>query len=306
MKNSTFDRIITLILVLVCIVLAGATYMRAGKNNTQSLRAPAESAAKASNVTVTEVAEGTFVRTSKVMGEIVSSDMDVSVYPSIGGMISSVSVKRGDQVEKGDVLFSVDPSKPGMKYRPSDVTAPVSGTVYEITASVGDTVTTSAKLLVIRGERELKVSTAVSEKNIGALAEGASATVRSDSFDGRTWNAEISYISDTLDTSSRSLPIELSFTEGSDGLLEGMYVTALVTVETLDDVITVPSTCISEFAGEKVVYVAADGKARRTVVSAGRSDGEVTVITSGLQEGDKVITAGNVSDGTPVTIVREE
>lgn len=306
MKNTTFDRIITILLLIICVVLAAATYLRGGSSGNEKRAPRSEETVKTVNVSVQEVTSGTYTRTSKVMGEIISDEKDTEVYPLIGGSVSSITVRRGDHVEKGDVIATVDPSKPGMKYKESEVKAPVSGTVHEVNAAVGDTVSASTSLVVIRGERVLKVSTAVSEKNIASLVPGAHAIVKSDSFEGVTWDATISYIDSALDTSSRTLPIELSFTDGSGELLEGMFVTAIVDVETAEDVITVPSTAISSFAGEDVVYIAEDGYAKRLSVTTGRNDGSVTVITSGLSEGDLLITAGSVSDGTPVSIITEE
>ena len=305
MNNTTFDRIITVFLVLVCIVLAVATFVRNGKSNNIQPREAVSATSKSVNVNVIQASHESFVRNSKVMGEITTDNNDTNVYPAIGGLVSSVAVKRGDYVEKGDLLFTVDPSKPGMKYKESEVYAPISGTVAEVNTKIGDNVSTQS-LIVIRGEGELKVSTAISEKNIGTLTLGAKAIVKSDSYEGRTWDAYVSYISSELDSASRSLPIELSFTNGSEGLLDGMYVTSYVEVETIEDVITVPSTAIGTFAGDTVVYVADTGVAKRCKVTVGKSDGTVTVIQEGLNEGDLIIVAGTVSDQTPISIVEEK
>lgn len=308
MKGKIFDRIITVILVLICAALAVAIYMRSAESKEQmpmnmGPRAEESASTSVTNVNAVEAEASTFIKTRKLSGTISSLDKDVSVYSDISGKVTSVLVKRGDAVKKGDVLLYVDPSKPGMSYKESAVTATADGTVYSVNVSEGDNVSGANAVVVIRGERELKVDINIPEKDIATVELGASATINSASYEGKSWDGEISYLSDTLSTSSRSLPAEISIKGDTEGLKEGMYVNAEVVVKELENVIMIPTSAISSYAGESVVYTVKDGKAVRTYVEKGDSNSTMSVITSGLEAGDIVITAGNATDGTDVSVV---
>ncbi len=309
MKGKTFDHIITIILTLVCIGLAVAVFVRSSGENQQDGRMPGmdrqnEAASQSAvNVNAVTAEPSEFIKTRRLSGEISSLDKDIPVTSEIAGKVARIAVQRGDSVRKGDVLLYIDPSKPGMSYKESAVTAPADGIVYEVNVSDGMSVSTSTSLVLIRGDRTLKIDINIPEKDIGTVTLGAEATVRSIAYPDREWNAEITYLSDSLSTASRTLPAELSIIGDTEGLIEGMYVSAEVEVKKTEDVIIVPSSAVSSYAGNSVVYLVADGKAVRTVVETGDSDSESTVITSGISAGDIVITAGNVTDGTSVAIV---
>lgn len=75
--------------------------------------------------------------------------------------------------------------------------------------------------------------------------------------------------------------------------------------ETAGNVITVPSSAISEDNNGKYVLVADNGSASRRSVETGLSDGRRTAILSGIEEGDSIIISGSASDGSAVSIVEE-
>lgn len=305
MKSGIFDKIITVILTLVCIVLAAAIIMQKSGNASSgpSARPQTSTASTEANVNAITAVSGEFIKTSKLSGEVSSSNIDIAQFSAIAGTVIDILVSRGDDVKQGDILMYVDPSKPGMTYKPSAVTATADGIIYDVSVERGSYVSTNTTLATIRGKRSLKIDINVSEKNIGSLEMGASAVVRSVAYPGETWNAEVSYISDTLDSQSRSLPVELTIIGDDSKLKEGMYVSVDLTVLKLDDVIAVPSEAVSRYAGNTIVYKVVDNKAVRTVVETAQSNSEQTVIASGVEDGDIIITAGNVTDGTPVSIV---
>lgn len=305
-SGKIFDKIVTIILLVICLVLAIATYSKVGNSKDDKknmMNGPAAESSETVNVNAIEVTSSTFVKTRKLSGAISSLDKDVSVYSNIAGKVSKVLVKRGDEVKKGDVILYVDPSKPGMNYKESAVLATADGTVYDVKVSEGDNVALTTALVVIRGERTLKIDINIPEKDLATVKMGAEATVTSIAYENKEWNAEITYLSDNLSSSSRTLPAELSIIGDTEGLKEGMYVNAEVVVKELDNVIMIPTSAISSYAGNSIVYVVEDGKAVRTIIEKGDASTTMTVITSGLNIGDVIVTAGNVTDGTAVTIV---
>lgn len=302
-KKSIFDRIVTVILLLVCIALAIGIYLKAGTE--EEIPQMAANTQEQTNVNVSAVAvtRGTFVNTTRTNGEIFSEESDVQIYPDTSGKVVEILVKKGDEVHKGDVIAYIDPSKPGSQYQKSPVTSTTDGTIGEVSVTVGETVSSANVIASVIGDKTLLVSTKISERNIATIREGLTGTVTVVAYPDKQYPVEISYISPVVDQSNRTVEIELSFTGDTAGLMEGMYASANVITEQVDDVLLIPSAALGTYAGEDIVYVVKDGVAVRQVVSVDGSNNTYCVISSGLEEGDMVVTAGNVSDGTSVNIV---
>lgn len=302
-KKSAFDKIVTIILLLVCIALAIGIYLKAGEENEIPQIQTNGQDEESVNVSVIAATRGTFINTTKTNGEITSEDEDILVYPDTSGKVVEILVKKGDEIRKGDVIAYIDPSKPGSQYQKSPVVSTADGTVRKVSVTLGESVETSTAIATVTGDKTLIVSTKVSERNLGTMRLGLTGTVSVVAYPERQYPVEISYISPSVDQASRTVEVELSFTENTDGLMEGMYASASVITEQVENVLLIPSDAVGTYAGQNVVYVAEDGVARRRNVSLDGSNSTYAVISSGLEEGELVITAGNVSDGTAVNIV---
>ena len=116
MKSGIFDKIITVILTLVCIVLAAAIIMQKSGNASSgpSSRPQTSTASTEANVKAITAVSGEFIKTSKLSGEVSSSNIDIAQFSEIAGTVTDILVSRGDEVKQGDILMYVDPSKPGM------------------------------------------------------------------------------------------------------------------------------------------------------------------------------------------------
>ena len=303
-KSSGFDKTVTLILVLICLVLLGVTLYK--------MFSPEEEIQRVNQVTTDDVvinvsastAERTeFIQTTRFQGEVTTDDNNISVLPETAGTLKSVQVKRGDLVNAGDVVAYVDPSRPGSQYELSPVTAKVSGTVLSVDTTVGSSVSASTPIITVMPEKTLYVSTLIPERYISTLSIGLEGSVTSVAYPDKSYPVEVSYISPILNSTNRTLPVELSFTSDEDGILEGMYVSIDLVTEKISDALVIPSSALSSYAGDTVVYVVRDNTAVRTIVETGSSNSNEAVIISGLTEGDVVVTAGNVTDGTKVSIV---
>lgn len=303
-KSSGFDKTVTVILLLICLVMAGATLYKMFSAKEEVVRATVETSDDVViNVSATAASVSQFIETTRFQGEVTTNDNNISVLPETNGTLKSVQVNRGDAVSEGDVIAYVDPSRPGSQYEMSPVKAKVSGTVLSVDATAGSTVSASTPIITIMPDKTLYVSTLIPERYISTLSLGLEGSVTSIAYPDRSYPVEVSYMAPILNTTNRTLPVELSFTGDTDGILEGMYVSIDLVTEKIDDALIVPASAINTYAGESVVYVVKDGVAVRTPVVTGSSNSTEVVILSGLEAGDMVVTAGNVSDGTSVSIV---
>ena len=307
---SAFNKIVTIILVAICVVLAAFIIYRVMTTESDApLAAPAAAVAEtaAVNVSAEPAIIGDFSRVSRLNGEVRRSGDGISVYPDASsGTITEILVKRGDSVDVGDVVAYIDPSRPGASYKISPVVSKAAGIVSDIPVAVGQTVTSAQPIVTLAGKSDLVVEASVPEKFLGTLAEGMSAEMESVAYPGRIFSGTLTYIAPTVDTTTRSSDIEIALTGDTTGLKEGMYIRLNLETEHIDDALIIPDSALDTYLNEDIVYVVDNGTAKRTVVTVGSSNGTETVITSGLSEGDLVITAGNVMDGTAINVVNQE
>ncbi len=300
-KSSRFDKITTLVLLLICIALA--LYVIFGTVTVKAPEAVSTVTETSINVSVETAEPGLFQRFTRLNGEIGSDNSDVSVLPDTSGTVSSVLVRRGDSVAKDQVIAYIDPSRPGQSYKESPVTSPVDGIITAIPVSIGETVSASTPVATISGDKTLYIEASLPERYTGTAEVGMSAYFTSVAYPGEQFEARLSFISPSVNTANRTSDIELEIVSGAEKLKEGMFVTIDLVTEEQDGVITVPSSSLTSVLDGSIVYTVVDGKAVRTPVETGSSNDTRTVITSGIEPGDTIITAGTVSDGSSVNIL---
>lgn len=300
-KASKFDRITTVILLIICIGLAA--FIIFGSVGSRTVAVEEEAVDSRINVRAEEVTPGTFRNYTRLNGEIGSDNSDVSVVPDTAGDVVSILVKRGDSVKAGDVIAYLDPSRPGASYKESPVTAPVDGIITSIPVSIGEHVSTASAIATVSGDKTLYIESRLPERYIGTATAGMTAEFTSVAYPGETFTAVLSFIAPTVSSTNRTADIELEITEGEEKLREGMYVTIDLVTEEQTDVITVPVSAITETLDGNIVYVVEDGRASSRTVTVGSRNESEAVIVSGLEAGDVVITAGTVAEGSSVNVL---
>ena len=304
MEKSKFDRIMSLVLVLLCVILLIATIVKMYSPKEEMALATGDSATVI-NVNAEAAFIGEYSSSSFFQGEAFSPESNVELFADTSGKITKILVERGDNVEKGDIVAYVDASRPGSSYEESPVRATISGEVLSVDVSVGMDVTTSTSIATLIGDKELRVKTQIPEKYLSSITYGLDGYVTSEAYSGKTFPVEITYISPIIKQSNRTVEVELTFTGDKEGIREGMFVSISLITERQNDVLLINSDAVSRYAGDTIVYVANNGTAERRVVTTSSDNGDYAIVESGLNEGDLVITSGNVSDGSQISIVQE-
>ncbi len=255
-------------------------------------------------VATTRVALGSISKTFKIGGEVVAED-SVDTYADIAGKISSVRVEVGDAVRKGQIIATVDPSKPGSEYAESPVTAPISGTVTAVSVGIGNTVSSTTAIATIGRLDDLRVELHIPERFIGQIDLGTRASLSFSAWPDRDFTARVVEVSPVVDASSRTMKTTLSLDGEHSGVKAGMYATAVLIIERRERVLTVPSDCVVARDGKNVVYIVDQNRAVERPVELGLSAGGATEITQGLVLDQEVVESGQslLSDGVEVKIV---
>ncbi len=201
-----------------------------------------------------------------------------TVYAPSDGVVTALSVAAGGSVSTGGGGAS---------------SAGASMGAASVSAATG-----SGAPVVISDISKLKVRVAVNEVDISRLKIGQEATVTVDAVTGLTLGGTVSWISpngvSTQGVVTYDVDIELASQD--DRLRPDMTATALVTTETKEDVVVVPSAAVKVDGPQRYVDVlAADGSTSRADITVGVTSDLKTEVVSGL-EGDVTVIIGTVKD----------
>lgn len=322
-SGKAFDRIVSIILLGICAALALGIFTKVAAAGTKGASAMpaaaggmgagapggmpsgasgAKAAANLINVSAEKVHYGTYEKSVTLDGDVVTASKSVNVVPQVGGTVKELYVKEHESVTEGQLLGYVDASKPGNYYKPSAITAPITGTVDSLNVIVGTEVSATTALMVIAQPTSLKITTDLPERYVSKVEKGMNATFTSVAYPGEVFTGKISYVGKELNTKNRTLPIEIAI-EKQNLLKAGMYVEIQMVVESQANVLLINSDAVKNYIGEKVVYVVENGVASRRTVTIGSDNGNETIILSGLKPGETVITAGSVTDGSQVKVL---
>jgi len=112
-------------------------------------------------------------------------------------------------------------------------------------------------------------------------------------------------VDNTISTSTGTFQLRASFSNADEKLFPNQFVNAHITVDTLKNVIVIPSAAIQRGAPGTFVYVVgSDDTASIRSVTLGPSAGETVAILKGLKAGESVVVDGadKLKNGAKVTL----
>lgn len=179
------------------------------------------------------------------------------------------------------------------------VFAPLAGVVVERLASPGQVLQAGAtQVFTISNMKTVWVLANVYEHDLGFVHLGDPVEIESDAYTAR-FHGRISFISPTLDATSRTLQVRIVTDNPEGKLKKDLYVTATVQAGAIENALTVPDAAVLRTAeNEPFVYVVADparpNQFGQRLVSVGESHGGKTQIVSGLRLGENVAADGSL------------
>ena len=237
------------------------------------------------------------------------------------GTVTSIHVQEGQTVAKDDILIelsgddltesiqsasetlrSAEISLQNLQDTMANytVTSPISGTIIEKDAKVGDAVKSGDTLCVIYDLSYLEMVINVDELQISSLTVGQKVQITADAVQDKNYVGTVTRVSmkGTSNGGTTTYPVTIRIDE-TDGLRPGMNANAEIVVAEAANALTVPNAAIvrggyvlvtqdspsaskadtTMEAPEGFVYVA---------VKTGVSDDDYTQIVSGIQEGDTI------------------
>jgi cobalt-zinc-cadmium efflux system membrane fusion protein len=173
------------------------------------------------------------------------------------------------------------------------VVAPFQGTIVEKHVVVGERVN-ETPLLTVADLRTVWVLGHVPERDMLKVGRGQAATIETEAFPGTRLEGEVAWVSNTLDESTRTLPIRIEVDNAVCLLKPGMFARVFLALDTKKDVFAVPVEALRTYEDGPVVFVdCGRGRYQMRPVRVGlRSCGAIEIL-DGLHEGEPVVTDGS-------------
>ena len=189
----------------------------------------------------------------------------------------------------------------------TQIRAPLAGVLGDRMVDVGDFVKTGQHLVTLYTAEELEIAYKVPERYMGRVELGQETVVTVGAYPGREFVGEVSYVSPSVDETTRKFLVKADI-DNREGLLKpGAFATALLTVDVLEDEPAVPEEVLVATAEGYVAFVVEEGVAYERAVEVGLRKTGTAQVVSGLERGEMVVTKGhqNLSDEAQVQVSSE-
>jgi len=300
-----------LILLAAVIVLSGCDKIKETYGKGKEAKAAAEAEAPIFAVNTTQTARGQIQDYIALSGDIVAGST-VDAYSEAAGKVTRLFVAVGNRVARGAPIAAVDPSRPGMTFRESIVTAPISGTIVALPAQVGMTISQAVPLARIAGGGALEIKLFVAERFISKMSMNLPCEISLDAWPGDVFQGSVSEVSPTVDPASRTMEVKINVNNAGSKLKAGMFAKVRIITESKNNIVKIPASAVVNRFGEQYVFSvdrtnADNPVAVKRVITPGILIDGVMEIQEGLSADEEIVIRGQtlLSDGTRVNIVEQ-
>ncbi len=237
------------------------------------------------------------------------------------GTVTSINVQEGSEVAKEDIILglsgddltesiqsaseslrSAEISMQNLQDAMNNytITAPISGTIIEKDAKVGDAVKAGDTLCIVYDLSYLEMSINVDELQISSISVGQKVQITADAVPDKTYVGTVTRVSmkGASNGGTTTYPVSIRI-DDTDGLRPGMNANAEIVVAKADNALVVPNAAVvrgsyvlvtkdSPSAANADTAMEAPEGFVYVPVKTGVSDDDYTQIVSGIQEGDTI------------------
>jgi len=187
----------------------------------------------------------------------------------------------------------------------ASVKAPFDGRVARRFVSEGEFVKVGAELFELVSYDPLEVEFNLAEIDSGRVRLGQSVEVRVAPYPEQVFSATVTYISPTIDATTRTLRVKGSISNADGRLRPGLFARANLGIAQREGVLMAPEEAVVQRAEGPVVFrmVDADRVERRSVKLGAMRPGEVEIV-DGLGRDDTIVFRGqsSLADGAVVQV----
>lgn len=183
--------------------------------------------------------------------------------------------------------------------------SPISGVVTARNYDPGD-VAGGMPILTIENINPVKIVINVSESYYSKVAPGMSAAIVVDALDGEAFEGKVSLIHPTINSVSRTFPVEIEVNNTEQRLRPGMFSRVTLNFGTNERPLVADLAILKQpGSNDRYVFLEKNGRAVYRKVELGTRIGDKYEIVSGLDIGDRVIVQGNTGliEGAQVEVI---
>lgn len=189
--------------------------------------------------------------------------------------------------------------------RDSSVTAPFAGLVARRYVSEGEFVAPGQKLFDLVALDPIEVEFHLPERDSSRVTVGAPVAVRVAPFPDEVFEARVTVVSPTIDSSTRTLRVKAELANPDGRLRPGLFARADLGVAVRDGVAMIPEEAVLQRSDGPVAFrLVGTDRVERRALELGVIRGGRIEVRSGLAIGDRVVVRGqsDLVDGAAVSV----
>jgi membrane fusion protein (multidrug efflux system) len=185
------------------------------------------------------------------------------------------------------------------------IRAPFDGRVAMKQVERGQVVSPGTPIATLQSVDPIFAEFSLPQQALADLKTGQTATMRVDSFPGKTWQGTISAVNSEIDSATRNIRVRATFSN-KDGILRpGLFVNVDVSAADVRQVLLIPATAVVYAPYGDSVFVLSQkaGEPKKAgdqpalvaeprFVRLGERRGDLVAVVSGLTEGETVVSNG--------------
>jgi membrane fusion protein (multidrug efflux system) len=237
-------------------------------------------------------------------GVVAGNDLEVDQKTAEGDRARLQSAREGAEAAKA-ALKSITEIEGYLQVR-----APFDGVVTERNVHPGALVGpasgagVSVPMVKVEETARLRLVLPIPEKHVAGMTEGAKVEFSVPAFPNETFSGTIARIAHSVDTKTRTMPVELDVPNPGRRLASGMFPEVLWPVSRSAPTLFVPTSAVARTTEAVFVVRVRDGNVEWVNVQTGEVDGKLTEVFGELHAGDEVVTRATdeLRPGTHVTV----
>ncbi|GAB4409234.1 MAG: efflux RND transporter periplasmic adaptor subunit [Thermodesulfovibrionales bacterium] len=185
-----------------------------------------------------------------------------------------------------------------LNYEYSLVKSPISGVITSRPVKLGEGVAKGGVIATVVSTESMYVEAFIDEADVAKVRVGQRVNITMDAYPQRVFAGEVYRISPVVlggKQETRTFEVRVRFKEDGAVIKPGMSADIEIIVESIENVLIVPSQAVIERDGKRYVYIIKDSKAQLVNVETGRFNWNFTEIRSGIKEGEEIIVNTDVS-----------
>ena len=170
--------------------------------------------------------------------------------------------------------------------------APLSGTVVERTAVLGEYAQAYQALFTVADLSTVWVETNLYDRDLGDVMVGAPAVVTVGAYPNQRFAGKVTYVGNILDKDTRTAVARVEVANVEGRLKPGLFANVEIEKAARRAALRLPENALVLLQGQMTAFVVRGSGFEPRPVEIGERNGGMVVVKSGLEAGDHVVVAG--------------